>query len=272
MIAKIKVNFRIICKMLAIILVVYYSKIASVAFCETMETIQDNITLIETIKEILHLFLDNLVRTESFHVIYGKTSIYDTLILGKNFIKTFLDTVDWIQFAEETKNLTIEGKLEVITNRFISYINNILKEQSSIYYQKNAEAFGKAMDFLNNQTKNIFIYLENHKQAFVWFLPLGICYKFGLFDIIPNNVTLLNFPLNLTQMDIMIQMFPHIQYLVQSNFTSLTQIIHSQIITESAWEHFFDSDDWNQIIFNQRKLVLFLGVSVSIIMLKILVS
>lgn len=170
------------------------------------------------------------------------------------------------------KHLTLDNKLDKIAKMFQFYADEKQHEWLSNYYQRNAKASENAINFFNHKIKDTFVYVDNHKQNFVWIIPLGICYKYWIFENIQNSITMLDLKLTLTQTDIISHLFPHISSLFENNNGVLIQKISSYITTKGAWQHFFESDDWNEFLFKEKRTIIILGITISLIIVKILWS
>lgn len=246
-------------KLFIIILFSMVFKSNSSAVCETVIIAQEQITII---KEILYPYLYEYVRTDDFKILYEKTWVYRYIFLNEAFIKTFLNNVDWIKFAEDTKNLTLDNKLDEIYNMFCSYADNKYHSWFNNYYKINAKACENAFIFINNHIKQTVVFIDHNKQNFIWLIPLGICYKSLIFENIQDNIKLFDVNGFLTSTEIITQVFPHILFLMESNaLIPLIQNIDSYIITNGAWQQLFQSEEWKQVVFSQNRTIFILGIS-----------
>jgi hypothetical protein len=196
--------------------------------------------------------------------------------LNEDFIKTFINNIDWIQFKIVTENYTIDDRLDTIHNMFLSYAQEKEYETRRHYYDLKAKVNDNTIKFFNNKIKDFSIHIMNHKEVWAWVLAVGLLYKFGTWEItvetIKHRIEVSDIDPNMTLLDNIIRIYPHLRSLVENNAASLTQNVDDHIITTGAWEYFLECDTWKEIATKQNEIIIVFGVGIVVIIIKCWIS
>lgn len=246
----------------------FFKGITPVA-CETGVMTQGTQEDITTIKDILYPYLYDLVRTNDFKLLYQNTWVYRDIFLSENFIKTFLNNVDWSKFVEDNKNLTLDNKLNEILKMFLSYADDYYHHLLCNSYKINARACENTINFMNTQLKQAAVFIDHNKQNIVWLIPLGLCYKHWIFVNTQDHTVFYNIHGLLTPTELINQRFPHL-FLPENTDILMTLIQHydSYIITEGTWQLFFLSEEWTQTVSSKNYTIFMLVIVILLIISK----
>lgn len=268
----------LIISVLSLMLMIIY-KNTEITFCEIAMMSQEE-ALIE-LKENVYSHLHDVVRRESFKTIYENTWIYSKMIVKEEFLREFIENIQWLNFLEENKDLSSEHIMNKISEMFMSHIETLQQHWIENYRKNKEQAIVNAINYCTNLIKQSFclltdyntikqgIYLLNdYKTIIPWVIPASMVSC--MFIHAP-----LNYPVFMEiigpfvdQIDIIRMTIPQIPFQQTNNFAIILQNINFYCITPQAWENFQETEQWKNIINNNHKIMLGLGLFITIIVVK----
>jgi len=267
-----KILIKIVSICILILFLMQIFKNSTIIFCEMSAMSHEE--ALNILKESAYCNLYELIRQEDFKSVYGKTWIYANIILEENFLMEFLEKIQWRTFDEETKNMTSEAKLYKINDIFMSYIEHLQLDWLIEYRKKHEVAYKNTIHFCNNLIIQSFNTINNYKTVFPWIIPITI--TSNMFIHPPSSATLLIFTQTmgsfLDQLDILRMTIPQIPHYNGNNLGLLIQNNTIYCTTPGAWANFLESEEWKTVLNNNNKIIICIGVFITIIVIKSLIS